>query len=154
MAKPTISLKARALRFLSMREHSRLELGRKLTRYAEAGDDIAALLDTLEAAKFLSGERFSESLVNRRQARFGNNRILAELQSHGLEQQEIEHVKEELIASELVRAVEVLHRKFPAPPADHKEKMKQAAFLQLRGFSSRAIQAAMRTPRETDEADE
>ena len=154
MAKPTISLKARALRFLSMREHSRMELGRKLARYAEEGDDIAALLDTLEAAKFLSGERFSESLVNRRQARFGNNRILAELQSHGLEQQEIEHVKEELIASELARAIEVLHRKFQAAPADHKEKMKQAAFLQLRGFSSRAIQAAMRTPRETDEADE
>ncbi|MBI3285093.1 MAG: recombination regulator RecX [Burkholderiales bacterium] len=148
MAKPQISLKARALRYLSMREHSRVELGRKLARYAEEGDDVDALLDALESAKYLSGERFSESLVNRRQARFGNNRILAELQSHGLEQHEIEQVKEDLLASELARAIEVLHRKFPAAPTDRKEKMKQAAFLQQRGFSSRAIQAALRTPRD------
>ena len=40
-AKP--SLKARALRYLSAREHSRLELARKLARYAEETDDIEAL---------------------------------------------------------------------------------------------------------------
>ena len=32
MAAPQLSLNARALRFLSMREHSRLELGRKLSK--------------------------------------------------------------------------------------------------------------------------
>ena len=63
MAKLQISLKARALRYLSAREHSRQELGRKLARYAQEGDDVEALLDTLEAAKFLSQSRFSESLV-------------------------------------------------------------------------------------------
>ena len=48
MPAPTLSLKGRALRFLSMREHSRLELGRKLAKYAEEGDDVEALLDFLE----------------------------------------------------------------------------------------------------------
>ena len=48
MPAPPLSLKARALRFLSMREHSRLELGRKLARHAEEGDDVEALLDFLE----------------------------------------------------------------------------------------------------------
>lgn len=152
MKKPAISLKARALRYLSMREHSRMELERKLARYAEEGDDVAAVLDFLEAAKYLSGERFSESLVNRRQARFGNNRILAELQSHGLDAQDIENVKEDLKESEVERAVQVLHRKFRHAPQDHQEKMKHAAFLQQRGFSSRATQAAMRVSR--DEGDE
>ncbi|MDE2429024.1 MAG: recombination regulator RecX [Burkholderiales bacterium] len=147
MVKPQISLKARALRYLSMREHSRAELARKLSRYAEDGDDIQSLLDALESAKYLSGERFSESLVHRRQARFGNNRILAELQSHGLHADEIAHVKEGLRESELERALDVLHRKFPLAPVDHKEKMKQAAFLQQRGFSSNTIQAAMRAER-------
>ncbi|MFZ6781137.1 recombination regulator RecX [Undibacterium sp. Ji83W] len=151
MKKPTISLKARALRYLSMREHSRMELERKLARYAEEGDDVAAVLDFLEAAQYLSGERFSESLVNRRQARFGNNRILAELQSHGLDAQDIENVKEDLKESEVERAVQVLHRKFRHAPQDHQEKMKQAAFLQQRGFSSRATQAAMRMPRDEDD---
>ncbi|MFZ6770745.1 recombination regulator RecX [Undibacterium sp. Di26W] len=150
MKRPPLSLKARALRYLSMREHSRMELERKLARYAEEGDDIEGVLNFLEAAKYLSGERFSESLVNRRQARFGNNRILAELQSHGLDAQDIEHVKEDLKVSELERAIQVLHRKFPHPPQDHQEKMKQAAFLQQRGFSGRATQAAMRAPRDEE----
>src|SRR5690349_4525778 len=74
--RPPLSLKARALKYLSMREHSRLELARKLSRHAQEGDDVEALLNWLEAAKFLSQERFAESLVNRRAARFGNSRIL------------------------------------------------------------------------------
>ena len=40
MRAPVLSLKGRALRFLSMREHSRLELKRKLARHAEEGDDL------------------------------------------------------------------------------------------------------------------
>ena len=96
MAKPQMSLKARALRYLSAREHSRLELGRKLARYAQEGDDVEALLDTLEAAKFLSQERFSESLVNRRAARFGNSRILSELKSHGIEADALTDIKTNL----------------------------------------------------------
>ena len=37
----------------------------------------ALTLDALEAAKLLSQSRFSESLINRRAARFGNSRILS-----------------------------------------------------------------------------
>ena len=134
-----------------MREHSRMELERKLSRYAEEGDDVQALLDTLEAAKYLSAERFSDSLVHRRSARFGNNRIIAELQSHGLPAEEIGRVKVELIESEAERATDTLHRKYPAAPIDHAERAKQARFLQQRGFSSQAIQAAMRAPRDIEE---
>ena len=65
-----ISLKSRALRYLSAREHSRSELARKLARHAAESDNLDALLDELEAGKFLSEERFAESLVNRRSARF------------------------------------------------------------------------------------
>ena len=152
MFKPKISLKGRALRYLSMREHSRVELSRKLSRYAEESGDVAVLLDALEAAKFLSAERFSESLVHRRQARFGNQRIFAELQSHGLDKVEIDKIKSALIESEVSRAVEVLHRKYPLAPEGHVERAKQMHFLQQRGFSSQSIQAAMRASREADEA--
>lgn len=150
MFKPKISLKARALRYLSMREHSRLELSRKLSRYAEESDDVAGLLDALEAAKFLSAERFSESLVHRRQTRFGNQRIFAELQSHGLDKIEIDKIKSALIESEAIRAIEVLHKKYRLEPDGHSERAKQMHFLQQRGFSSKAIQAAMRAPRENE----
>ncbi|MEG2034627.1 MAG: recombination regulator RecX, partial [Janthinobacterium sp.] len=63
MAAVQLSLKGRALRFLSMREHSRMELRRKLQRHAQEGDDVEALLDSLEQANWLSQERFSESLI-------------------------------------------------------------------------------------------
>lgn len=151
MAKLQMSLKARALKYLSAREHSRLELGRKLARYAQEGDDIEALLDSLEAAKFLSQSRFSESLVNRRATRFGNSRILSELQSHGIDGDAIQDIKNGLLEDEAARAREVWRKKFGSPPVDAADRAKQMRFLQQRGFSPSAIRAAMR-PVEEGEA--
>jgi regulatory protein len=151
MAKLQMSLKARALKYLSAREHSRLELGRKLSRYAQEGDDIEALLDSLEAAKLLSQSRFSESLVHRRASRFGNHRILSELQTHGIDGDALGEIKVTLAQDEASRAREVWRRKFGRPPADAAERAKQMRFLQQRGFSHGAIQAAMRSAAEPDE---
>ena len=144
MAAPQLSLKARALRFLSMREHSRLELGRKLSRYAEEGDDIDALLDLLEKNNWLSQERFSEALIHRRAARYGNSRIVAELQSHGVAGEALQELKAGLAEGETERACEVWRRKFGTVAADPHERNKQMRFLLQRGFSQRAVQAALR----------
>lgn len=142
MAKKQMSLKARALRYLSMREHSRIELQRKLSGYAQEGDDVEAVLAWLEANNFLSQERFAESLVRRRAARFGNSRILMELQSHGIRGEALDELKEDL-AEEDSRATEALARKYANPPQDALERAKYIRFLQQRGFSSRAIKAAL-----------
>jgi regulatory protein len=144
MAKLQMSLKARALKYLSAREHSRLELTRKLSRHAQSGDEVEALLDALEAAKLLSQARFSESLVHRRAARFGNQRILSELQSHGIESDALVDIKAGLAKDEVARASEVWRKKFHCAPADAAERAKQMRFLQQRGFSLGAIQGAMR----------
>lgn len=151
MAAPKLSLKARALRYLSAREHSRLELARKLSRYAQEGDDVDALLDTLEAAKLLSQARFSESLIHRRAARFGNNRILSELQSHGIAGDALGALKAELAQDEVARARAVWRRKFPEPAADAAQRAKQVRFLLQRGFSQQAIRAAMRGGDDNDD---
>lgn len=151
MAKLQISLKARALKYLSAREHSRLELARKLQRHAQESDDVDTLLDTLEAAKLLSQSRFSESLVHRRAARFGNNRILSELQSHGIDGDALGDIKASLAQDEAARAREVWRKKFNQVPADASERAKQMRFLQQRGFSQHAIQSAMRA---IDQADD
>ncbi len=151
MAKLQMSLKARALKYLSAREHSRLELGRKLARYAQENDDIDALLDALEAAKLLSQSRFSESLVHRRAARFGNSRILSELQSHGIEGAALDDIKANLAQDEAARAREVWKKKFRQAPADAAERAKQMRFLQQRGFSMSAIQSAMRAIGQPDD---
>ena len=143
MAAPQLSLKGRALRYLSMREHSRLELGRKLARHAEEGDDIDALLDFLERNNWLSQERFSESLIHRRSARFGNSRIMAELQSHGVRGEALQELKAGLVDSEMARAREVWERKYGTVASDPAERNKQMRFLMQRGFSQRAVKAAM-----------
>jgi regulatory protein len=144
MAAPQLSLKGRALRYLSMREHSRLELGRKLARYAEEGDDVEALLDLLEKNNWLSQERFSEALIHRRAARYGNSRIVAELQSHGVNGEALQELKSGLADSETARACEVWQRKFGTVAADPQERNKQMRFLIQRGFSQRAVQKAMK----------
>ncbi|HWU99503.1 MAG TPA: recombination regulator RecX [Oxalicibacterium sp.] len=144
MAKLQMSLKARALRYLSAREHSRMELARKLSRYAQEGDNVDTLLDALEAAKLLSQERFSESLVNRRSARFGNSRILSELKSHGIDADALTDIKLGLEQDESARAREVWLRKFGTVPDNANDRAKQMRFLMQRGFSNRAIRAAMR----------
>lgn len=143
MAAPHLSLKGRALRYLSMREHSRLELGRKLARHAEEGDDVDALLDFLEKNNWLSQERFSESLIHRRSARFGNSRIMAELQSHGVKGEALQELKAGLADSEMARAREVWERKYGTVASDPAERNKQMRFLMQRGFSQRAVKAAM-----------
>lgn len=150
MAKLQMSLKARALKYLSTREHSRLELGRKLSRYAQEGDDVEALLDWLETSKFLSQTRFSESLVHRRASRFGNTRILSELQTHGIAGEALSDIKATLSQDEASRATEVWRKRFKQPPVDAAERAKQMRFLQQRGFSHSAIQTALRRA-ETDE---
>ncbi len=142
MAKTQMSLKARALRYLSMREHSRIELQRKLASHVQEGDDLCAVLAWLEANQYLSQERFAESLVRRRAARFGNSRILFELQSHGISGEALAELKPSL-AEEDSRATEALARKFANPPQDAAERAKYIRFLQQRGFSQRAIKAAL-----------
>jgi regulatory protein len=88
----TLSLRARALRFLALREHSRLELSRKLSRYvgkteaeAETPGALDLLLDDLERDGWLSDQRFAEQWVAKRSNRFGDARIRQELRARGIE---------------------------------------------------------------------
>jgi len=144
MAKLQMSLKARALKYLSIREHSRLELARKLLRYTQETDDVESLLDALETANLLSQARFSASLVHRRAARFGNQRILAELQSHGIDADALQDIKTDLVHDEVSRAEAVWRKKFHIFPSDAIERARQMRFLQQRGFSLGTIREAMR----------
>jgi regulatory protein len=151
MRQPPLSLKGRALKYLSMREHSRLELKRKLARYAEEGDDVEALLDFLERNNWLSPERFAESLVHRRAGRYGNSRVLAELQQNGVRGEDLDELKAKLVDTEVARAKEVWRRKFDSVPQDAAERSKQMRFLMQRGFSQNAVRAALKGYDDDDE---
>ena len=103
---------------------------------------VDALLDWLEANKYLSQERFAESRVNARAARFGNLRIRQELKQHqvALSPEAMQSLKD----SELERARAVLERKFGTLPSNAVDQGKQARFLAGRGFSPDVIGSALR----------
>ena len=152
MPRQQLSLKARALKYLSTREHSRLELGRKLARYAEEGDDVEALLDFLEKNNWLSQERFAESLVHRRAGRYGNSRVLSELQQHGVKGEALDELKSGLRDTEIARAREVWRRTFGRVPQDAEERSKQMRVMWQRGFSQSAVRAALQGDADDDES--
>lgn len=132
-----VTLKAKAVDYLSRREHSRLELARKLARYApDAGEaEIDAVLSWLEAEGLLSNERFTQSLVHRRSSGLGTARVLQELRQHGVDSGHIAEVRSELEASELQRAHAVWQKRFGHPGSDPAERARQQRFLAQRGFS-------------------
>lgn len=181
LTRKPLSLKARALQALALRDHSRRELEQKLLRgarrppaprHGHAGRDgdealadpaaapsaaeggeptsleaqVSALLDELEARGLLCQERFVESRVHAREARFGNRRIEAELAQHGL--QLAPEAAAELRRTELDRARAVWARRYsPAPPGqavDAAEAARQMRFLAARGFSADVIRRVVK----------
>ncbi|WP_342620294.1 recombination regulator RecX [Rhodoferax sp. GW822-FHT02A01] len=139
MAVTQISLTGRALRLLSTREHSRAELERKLAPYEEEPGALAKVLDTLQAKDFINEGRVLESVIHRRSAKLGAQRIKQELQAKGLEPEAVARALDTLRASEVERAREVWRKKFGQPPADASERAKQMRFLAGRGFGGDAI---------------
>ncbi len=133
------SLKGRALRLLSSREHSRLELERKLQRFEEVPGELIAALDDLQAKGFISEQRVLESVVNRRAGKLGAARIKQELQTKGMAPELVAEAMTTLRASELSRAREVWLKKFGGQPQDSAERAKQMRFLASRGFGGDAI---------------
>jgi regulatory protein len=138
---PGPSLKARALRWLSQREHSRHELRTKLLRAAgqeAVAAEVESLLDQLAAQGHLSDARFVEARVYARHARFGNRRIEAELRQHALAPDA--ELQQQLRATELARAQEVWRKKFGGcRAADAAGRIRQARFLAARGFTAEVV---------------
>jgi regulatory protein len=143
VAKPQLSLKGRALRLLSGREYSRLELERRLQPFEEESGALAKVLDALAAKDFISEQRVLESVVHRRAAKLGTGRIRQELQAKGLEPEAIAQAVEQLRATEVDRAREVWRKKFGEPATDVAGRGKQIRFLASRGFGGEAIRKAV-----------
>lgn len=139
MAFETPSLKGRALRLLSGREYSRLELERKLAVFEEEPGSLAVALDDLQAKGFISEQRVLESVVNRRAGKLGAARIKQELQGKGLDPQAVADAVSALRTTELARAREVWERKFGQPAEDATQRAKQMRFLASRGFGGDTI---------------
>jgi len=145
------SLKGRALRLLSQREHSRAELERKLAKYEDVPGTLAQALDELAAKDFINEARVVQSVVHQRAPRMGAARVRQELQQKGIAPEAIAEAVAGLQESETSRAFEVWRRRFEAPPQDAKERARQMRFLMARGFSGAVVAKVLRMdPAEPD----
>lgn len=133
------SLKGRALRLLSQREHSRKELEQKLKPHEETPGELAEALDFLAAKDFINEKRVVESVVNRRAGKLGASRVRQELMAKGLPADEIAEAVEAMRGTELERALVVWRKKFGAPPVDASDRGKQVRFLVSRGFAAEVV---------------
>jgi regulatory protein len=130
-------LKARALRYLVRREHSRAELARKLAPRAESPEALQAVLDSLLSRKQLSDERFAEERARSLSRKFGPAKIRHDLRARGVAEELIDRLSSD---GELERARAIYLKKFPSKSENQEERARRARFLQGRGFSADVIQ--------------
>ena len=130
-------LKARALRYLIRREHSREELARKLAPHAASKEILEGTLNWLESTNKLSNQRFAEIRAHVLARKYGAARIRQDLQSKGVSEAIAARAVAEL--DDVAKAREILARKYRAPATSREERAKRARFLQSRGFSGEVI---------------
>ena len=139
-------LKARALRYLVRREHSREELARKLAPHAESSEVLEGTLNWLESTNKLSNQRFAELRAHVLARKYGAAKIRQDLKSKGVPDEVVEmSVSSVSHAGELERAREILRRKYRVDATTPQERARRARFLQSRGFSYDTIYQAVRS---------
>ena len=122
---------ALALKMLMRREHSQLELSKKLQLKGFNDIDIKHSIDLLIEQKYQSDERFSEAfIIMRYNQGKGPVIISSELKKRGIESFDLS------IIDWFELAKEVREKKFGQNlPLDYKTKAKQKRFLLSRGFA-------------------
>lgn len=151
-APPT--LQSRALKLLSLREHSRLELERKLQRHGPDPQELARVLDHLQSKGLIDARRAAESVLHRRASVHGVGRIRQELREKGLDPA----LAESLRHTELPRARAIWERRYGAQPrpdlstdAGKLERARQMRFLAARGFGGDTIRRVLGGSVDSDE---
>ena len=133
-------LRARALRLLARREHSRAELVRKLAPRAESSPVLEGILEVLAQKNQLSEERYAEARARQLARKYGAAKIRQDLKAKGVDAQVIDRVSPE---DDLERASAILKRKYREPATTREERARRARFLHSRGFSSDIIRSLL-----------
>ncbi|MEO7242444.1 MAG: recombination regulator RecX [Variovorax sp.] len=152
MAFAAPSIKGRALRLLSQREHSRPELERKLARYQEEPGSLALALDDLAAKGFISEARVVASVLHQSGGKLGPARVKQLLQQKGIAPEAVASAVAGLRDNELENALALWRRRFDAPPTDARAHTRQARFLMARGFSGATVSRVLRLTGRADMA--
>jgi len=143
---PATEIRRKAMDLLARREHSAEELRRKLQARGFDDTAIEQALEALQHDGLQADDRFAESFVHQRfHAGMGPLKIAFELRQKGVD----EALADECLAVyadcwQESMARERRRRFGEALPEDYAARMKQARFLQNRGFSPESVMRLFR----------
>ncbi|MHC9084489.1 regulatory protein RecX [Luteimonas sp. RIT-PG2_3] len=146
--RPELTPVQRALGLLTRREHSRKELTRKLTSRGLDPLGVEQAVDKLADAGWQDDARFAGSLVRSRAGTgYGPLHLKAELQTHGLDREQVARALDEFEGDWRQVARDLVLRRFPdaASPTDMEpaRRRKAVELLMRRGFDGDCIRAAL-----------
>lgn len=143
---PLALLERLALKLLAIRDHSRLELSRKLAARGFEPLAVESLLTRLVAAGALNESRLAEHYAAERAGKgFGPLRIRAELREKGLPDALIEPQLRSLEGEWSDHLAALSERRFgPNPPTERADYAKRGRFLEQRGFPPEMIRRYLR----------
>jgi regulatory protein len=135
-----------ALDLLARREHSAVELRRKLRRRGADETAAEAVVDRLIQDGWVDDRRYAESFIRSRLAKgFGPLRIDGELRARGVDSALVRTVVWEVGEQWKVRAETARRKRFSGdPPDDRTEWARQFRFLEYRGFTREQIRHILR----------
>jgi regulatory protein len=141
-----MSIRKKAMDLLARREHSAQELRQKLKSREYEAAAIDEVLQELISDRLQSDERFTEAYVNHRfNAGVGPLKIRYELRQKGIADLLADQILESLSDCWDQLMLQQRERKYgEVIPADYAERMKQARFLQNRGFSPESVMRLFR----------
>ncbi len=140
-----VEARKKAMDYLARREHGRVELRNKLTKFGFDADVSDDAIEQLIHDELQSDQRFADAFIQSRinQGK-GPTRIRIDLSQRGVSDSVIDDGLHEAEQNWRALASEVRSRKFGAElPVDFKEKARQMRFLQYRGFEPDQIQSAV-----------
>lgn len=139
-------IRRKAMDLLALREHSAEELRRKLKERDFDEDAIAVTLRELQADGLQSDFRFTEAFVRQRfQVGMGPLKIRFELRQKGIDDAITETLLDPLSERWDDSMKKQRARRFGETlPEDNAARMKQARFLQNRGFSPESVMRLFR----------
>ena len=152
LEEPLRACRKQALDLLARREHSRLELRRKLLARSHVQDMVDEVLDRLQRERLLDEARFAEQFVRSRTGRGqGPAKIRAQLLQRGVGDSLIDTALAEAECDWAALAAAARRKRFgAAPPGAYRERARQARFLKSRGFEFGQIQAALDLEADSD----
>ncbi len=140
-----VEARKKAMDYLARREHGRVELRNKLTKFGFDADVSDDAIDRLIDDGLQSDQRFAEAFIQSRinQGK-GPARIRVDLSQRGISDSVIDDGLHGAEQDWRALAREIRAKKFGAElPVDFKEKARQMRFLQYRGFEADQIQSAV-----------